>query len=306
MLDEYALVPDIFDPAAYSNQAFIEMCLPHLKEPILREALVRDLYDGGWSRFCSDNAGSLHRLCKEILRKVSAANRLRRFPCQAAAAPVQAADWCQEAINTSSVEPLTAIIAAHITKQDFAADTVTSIERITGTNWWQARSPSINVDRKTTEYLRHLQRIFMQANSLMFIDPNLDPSSDNYRDFDKLLAPLVQRAPKPRVELHRSFCKGDGPARTFPTEADWKRAFAALGSLGIAVEIFLWDDFHDRFLIADIVGINLSAGFDVTGQSNAWSTWGRLGQDHKDEIQRLFDPAVRADKLKWRFVLGNV
>jgi hypothetical protein len=54
MLDEYALVPDIFDSSAYSNPAFIEMCLPHLKEPILREALVRDLCGGGWSQFWDD------------------------------------------------------------------------------------------------------------------------------------------------------------------------------------------------------------------------------------------------------------
>ena len=61
MLDEYALVPDIFDERAYLNRAAIEICLNHLREPILQEALVRDLADGSWSRYCDVNSGQLHR-----------------------------------------------------------------------------------------------------------------------------------------------------------------------------------------------------------------------------------------------------
>jgi hypothetical protein len=309
MLDEYALVPDIFDPSAYSNPAFIEMCLPHLKEPILREALIRDLSDGGWSKFCLQNTHNLHRLCREILKKLATGNRLRRFPPHAAVAPTSAADWCQEGIDVSSVELLTGIIAGHITKESFPADSVASIEKLTGTTWWQARSPTKTIQRNTTEYLRVLNRILLQANSLMFIDPNLDPSAYNYREFHKLLLPLVNRAIKPRVEIHRSFCAGDGPRRVFPSELEWKAKFGALEptvkSVGINIEVFLWDDFHERYLIADIVGIMAPGGFDVTGNPNDWSTWGRLGRDDKDKIQRLFDPAARPDKLKWSFVMGN-
>jgi hypothetical protein len=65
------------------------------------------------------------------------------------------------------------------------------------------------------------------------------------------------------------------------------------------------DDFHERYLIADIVGIMAPGGFDVTGNPNDWSTWARLGRDDKDKIQRLFDPAARPDKLKWRFMVGH-
>lgn len=310
MLDEYALVPDIFDQAAYSNPAFIEMCLPSLKEPILQEALVRDLCGGGWSQYCMQNSGNLHRLCKEIIKKLVQNNRLRRFPRQGASDPACSKDWCQEGVNSISVmEPLTGVIASHTTKQFFPNSEVASIEKITGAIWWQGRSPSVTVDRKTADYLRVLHRVLMQANSLMFIDPNLDPSGHNYRDFWQLLAPLGQRAVKPRVEIHRSFCKGDGAARTFPTEADWKTSFDALDQAlkasGITAEVFFWQDFHERYLIADVIGISVPAGFDVTGKQDDWSTWGRLGRDDKDKIQRLFDPAARQASLKWRFIIGR-
>ena len=265
MIDEFVLVPDIFDPAAYSNPAYIEMCLRHLKEPILREALVRDLCAGRWSRFCDENSNSLHRLCKEILRKLSAGNRLRRFPHSGKADPSCAAEWCQEGIDSANVERLDGIIAAHVTKEGFATSAVTSIEKLSGAAWWQARSSTKTLDRKTAEYLKVLNRILLQANSLMFIDPNLDPSSFNYREFHKILAPVANRIIKPHIEIHRSFCEGDGPGRTFPKESDWKERFStlkpALKLAGVDVEVFLWDDFHERYLVADIVGIMAPGGF---------------------------------------------
>lgn len=308
MLDEYALVPDIFDPAMYSNPAFIEMCLPHLKEPLLQEAVVRDLCGGGWSAFCFQNAGTLHRLCKEILKKLRANNRLRCFPQQNCTAPGSAMEWCQEGLAGHGISPLTGIIAAHDTKEHCAAAEVACIERLSGTTWWQARSPSVTLDRKTVNYVRVLDRVLQQANSLMFIDPNLDPSSRNYREFGQLLAPVAGRVVKPRIEIHRSLCKGDGPARIFPTEADWRAAFApfsgTLEAQGLTAEVFCWDDFHERYLVADVIGISVPAGFDITTKPDDWSTWGRLGRDDKDAIQRLFDPAARAASLKWRFVIG--
>ena len=308
MLDEYAIVPDVFDGAAYSNPALIDAYLPFLKEPLLQEALVRDLRDGGWSQYCMANSAGLHRLCKEIIKKLVQNNRLRRFPRHNGTDPVSAADWCQEGLGTAAAETLTGIISAHNTKQGFTQGEVASIEKLTGTTWWQNRSPSITVDRKTAEYLRVLHRVLLQANSLMFIDPNLDPSSPNYRAFNQLLAPLTARTNKPQIEIHRSFCKGDGPARTFPTEADWKAAFAQLGGIlaswGLTAEIFFWIDFHERYLITDVIGISVPAGFDVTAKPDEWTTWGRLGRDDKDKIQRMFDPAVRSGSLKWRFTIG--
>jgi hypothetical protein len=68
--------------------------------------------------------------------------------------------------------------------------------------------------------------------------------------------------------------------------------------------VFFWDDFHERYLIADVIGISVPAGFDVTSKPEEFSTWGRLGRADKDKIQRMFDPAARSESLKWRFEIG--
>lgn len=309
MIDEYALVPDIFNPSAYTADVLADAYLPFLKEPLFQEAIVRDLFEGAWSKYCFTDAGCSHRLAKEILRKLSTNNRLRRFPARVAEVPANAHDWCNESLKSHSIYPLTGIIASHTTKLSFSNPEVASIEKLPGTNWWQQRSPSVTVDRKTEDYLKVLGLVFHQANSLMFIDPNLDPSSYNYRDFIKLLVPISQRRPAPIIEIHRSLCRGDGRARTFPTLDEWKQDFSSLGraleAIGLTAEIFFWDDFHERYLITDVVGVSVPAGFDITGKTNDWSTWGRLGRDDKDKIQRLFDPAVRSDCLKWRFKIGS-
>lgn len=307
MLDEYALIPDIFDPAAYSNPAFIEMCLPHLKEPLFQEAVVRDLFDGAWSQYCLQHNGSLHRLTKEIVRKLLINNRLSRLPAQRVVLPANGGEWCDESIKGHSASPLSGIIAAFATKQGFPQHEVASIEKLTSTQWWQRRSSSVTIDRKTAEYLKVLNRILKQANSLMFIDPNLDPSSNSYRDFHLLLAPLSQRNPLPKIEIHRSFCRGDGKSRTFPTEGEWKEDFSIiqpyLRSYGLSVDVFFWDDFHDRYLITDVIGMTVPAGFDITGRLDDLTTWSRLGREDKDSFQRRFDPAARPDCLKSRFTI---
>lgn len=306
MLDEYVLVPDIFDPTAYSNAALIDAYLPFLREPILQEALVRDLADGGWRKYCLDNAGNLHRLNRELIRKLVQGNRLRRFPRQAQHEPVSTTDWCNEALGTNAVDALTGIIVSHGTKQAFNQNEVASIERLTATPWWQGRSPTVSVDRKTVDYLRILGRVLPQANSFMFIDPYLDPSSQGYGQLHQLLTPLASRDPKPKIELHRSFNKGL-PQHVTPDETYWRQAFSRLGlqlkAGGLVAEVFIWSEFHDRFIISDVIGINASAGFDVTNRPNDLAVWSRLGRGDKDAIQRRFDPA--SSPPRWRFLIGQ-
>lgn len=308
MIEEYALIPDVFDAAAYSKPDYIEMCLPHLKEVLYQEAIIRDLSNGHWSSYCFSRNSSLHRLAKEILRKLKSRNRLHIVPRQASSDPVDAEGWCHEALQSHRATPLSGVIAADQTKQRFPDENlVASIEKLTGCVWWQARSCSILLERRTEAFLRTLSRILKCANSLMFIDPNLDPGSPNYGEFHELLAPVAERRPMPLIELHRSFCLGDGPAREFPNEKQWRQRFAPLShelkSVGLSAKVFLWQDFHARYLITDLIGLVAEAGFDVT-RAHEMTTWARLGRKDSDCIQRQFAPETRPGNLKYRFGIG--
>lgn len=310
MLEEYALVPDVFDPAAYSNPAYADMCLAYLKTPLLHEALVRDLRDGAWSQFCLGGGHGLHRLAGELLRKLATRNRLSRCSTRGDGAATDPTAWCLESLATADLKPLTGVIASDATKKAelFSKNPrVASIEKLSGTNWWRTPCSRV-VPRQTAAYLELLARILAQANSLMFIDPNLDPSSPNYRDFYKLLAPLGERRPKPKLEVHRSFRLGDGRESRFPKESEWMERFSslndALGKLALSADVFLWQDFHDRYLIADVIGLSVQAGFDTTTKLDDITTWSRLSAEDREGWQRRFDPAVRAIDLKGSFSIG--
>jgi hypothetical protein len=311
MIEEYALVPDVFDPARYSNPAYIDMCLPHLKEALLQDSIVRDLGGGAWSKSLRTCEGtpSYHRRTEELLKRLEKEKRLRPSPLQSASTPGEPVAWCQEALQTRSSKRLSGVIAAHATKVEFAKeDAVASIEKLLGCNWWQQRSCSRLMKRETVAFLETLSRVLEYANSMMFIDPYLDPKRQNYEEFYRLLEPLAGRRPAVPVELHRNSCLRDGGTRSYPSKEEWRDRFASLhqklDSLGLSAEVFFWQDFHWRFLITDLVGISAEAGFDVTknGQQTIWT---RLSRADREKIQKQFDvggPQSRV--LKFRFYIG--
>ena len=145
----------------------------------------------------------------------------------------------------------------------------------------------------------------------MFIDPHLDPAQGRYREFSALIEMAGNRDPAPAIEIHRVCYEGSGPGRRFPLKGDdsyFRNCFDAglanrLRAAGLKVEVFVWNDFHDRYLISNLVGVSLPNGFDTTNNDNDITTWSRLGRDERDDIQREFDPASQRHKLHQRFTI---
>lgn len=308
MLEEYLVTPDIFTPEAYEEQGSCEVSLRWFKDAVLEDGLVRDLCDGGWGRFCSALGSNGHRSTKEILKKLRSANRLCKVPAELPHAPNTPSEWLAECTASYEAKRATGIITAHATPGRSRASHMATIEKVTGANWWQARSCSKNLKRSTDDYLSALRPVLLHANSLMFIDPNLDPSSPNYRHFADLLRPILSRESMPLIEIHRSFALGDGPARTFPSARDWEERFRPLSdnlaTMGLECTVLFWSDFHDRFLVSNLIGLSVSAGFDTTTDPNSEACWSRLGRAHRDDWQRRFDPSVRCELFKFQFKIG--
>ena len=309
MLAEYALVPDIFDRTSYSVQETCDICLRHLKQPLLEEALVRDLRNGEWLAYVQGHLQRWHPRATELLKKLFTQKRLRPFRSCLAESPAGDAAWCDEAVASHQHDPLNGIIASWHTAESHAhVREVASIENLTNAPWWQARSPSVRLNRNTAEYLRHLGLVFSHANSLMFIDAHLDPSRRNYGEFIQLIERIAATNQSALIEVHRVCYLGSGPGRDILDNLEWERRFREnLRGLalppGITIEVYIWDDFHDRYLITDLVGILIPNGFDVTSNSRDVTTWSRIGRKERDDIQREFDPAANRHHLRHRFRL---
>lgn len=308
LLAEYALTPDVFDSTSYSSEEVGRVLLQNLKEVLLSEGLVRDLRDGNWSTlFAADNR-PWHVRGKELLKKLVQQKRLRRCDRVLPTDPTTDDSWCMEALASHNNLPLAGVITTQTVKQNFSHEPlVACIDRLPATPWWAGRSSSVRLARTLADYQQHLRLILDCANSIMFIDPHPDPTHGRYSDFVVLLQHMAGRTLKPLVEVHRVCYYDTQDKRDQRDDAGWKAMFAPweapLRAAGLAVEVFIWDDFHDRYVISDLVGVSMPNGFDTTAHPHQLTTWTRLGRNDRDDIQREFDPASRRHTLRHRFRL---
>jgi macrodomain Ter protein organizer (MatP/YcbG family) len=306
LLSEYTLNPDVFDidcygKSSYSCEGKIEICGVYLKtivEILLEEALLRDLYNGEWKKFVKQIKNG-HPNTKYILKDLVKQRRLRLAEKVLQDCPLTYKEWCDEALESHKQESLDGIITAKEVAKEFKIALVSSIERLDRASWWNNRSSSVRLYRTTSDYINYLKLIFCHANSLMFIDPYLDPVKFNYREFGKILAAIPLRDTPPVIEVHLCHLE----SITFKEyENDFRQTLSnIIQPQNLEVKVFIWDNFHDRHLISDIIGINLNQGFDISDKPNEKTTWTRLGRSTRDDIQREFDPASKQHKLQYQF-----
>ena len=345
LLAEYAITPDAFDVASYSTPDECEARLDYIRETILTAGLVRDLHDGLWSALfgpvrrqthdhstggqptpAPDERGrTWHRRGTELVRKLTRQNRLVRYPPVRPDPPTDDAEWCAEALATHAVQPYTGgVIVTEAVKGHYATEQIVArIDRLSSADWWRGRQHcSARLDRTLADYETHLDPVMRCSNSLMFIDPHLDPTEPRYAGFARLLQRAGNRIPAPLVEIHRrvpterpferrsrdALMAPEEPRSNLSLADEFERRFrnalmAPLRSAGLHAKVFMWATetrFHDRYLISDLVGILLPDGFD-TGKGR--TTWTRLGSDDRDDIQREFDQGSRRHRLVRSFEL---
>ncbi|MCP5461886.1 MAG: hypothetical protein H7A34_01740 [bacterium] len=273
----------------------------------MTEGLVRNLYNGEWQNVFSKNERGWHKRGKELLKKLIVQKRLYSFRAVLTTAPITDAEWCAEALESNNQLSLNGIITTNNVADQFQdISLVARIDRLSSVPWWAGRSPSVRLSRSITEYKKNLDIILRCANSIMFIDRNLDPTKTRYQDFLSLFQEVARRNPLPLIEVHRVCYIGSGRDREILKSSEWQKKFTDSWSdnfktIGIEAEIFIWDDFHDRHVISDLIGIKLGNGFDTTTNLSDITTWSRLGRDDRDDIQREFDPETHRHNLIHRF-----
>lgn len=306
LLAEYALTPDVFDTDLYNDEDLADSRMDLLREALFNEGIVRDLRDGEWKNVFSNPGRNWYRRGKELLKKLSTQGRIRNFPGVLPHAPACDADWINEALASHDQQGIEGIITSDVLAANHAdKSVVASISKLSRANWWGERGATIRVDRKVDAYQEKLSLLFSCSNHLMFLDPNLDPTKANYRDFTTLFQFVNGRDPLPSIEVHRTITEGAGPGRRVLSQGEWERRFrSALQPIlpaDATVEVFLWDEMHDRYLLSNIIGISLPYGFDTSRRQFDMTTWTRLDRSVRDDVMREFDPHSHRHKLQGNF-----
>ena len=310
LLADYALTPDVFDTTSYSSDEVCGLHLQSIREVLMTEGLVRDLRAGEWRGLFADDARAWHQRGKELVKKLATQGRLIECEPVREAPPAEDREWCEEALGSHARDPLTGgVIVTPSLKAEYPREPlVASIDALTRASWWAGRSPSVRLPRSLTAYRESLDPILRCSNSLLFVDAHLDPGRRQYREFVNLLVHAGNRRPAPQIEIHRVCYEGSGPGRQILDVAELERGFrrewaAPLAAAGVQATVFVWDDFHDRFLISNLVGVHLSNGFDTTTDPRSVTTWTRLGRDARDDIQREFEEASGRHALRGMFTI---
>jgi len=313
MLREFAFSPDVFFPDAFgvkgANGEFIaadnhgHLALAALWKGIERFGVIRDLAGGVWGKTLDARRENLHVRSRELLKWLRLDGRIVSAAAHSASAPTNEIEWLVEALASHKADP---VIAQFFGTDDFcrslrAADfqqLPKGISKIPFCSPFSGGGCSIKVERNVAAYISALRPLIKYSRSLMFIDPYLDLQAANYQDFLNLLKEIASVNPDVEIELHRQI----KPAHSGQLRSadNWKQSFEQVLTAepvleNLNIKVFIWDEFHDRYLVSNLMGISIPYGFDTTKKAEA-TRWSMLSPQDANDVREEFtegDPQFR-------------
>lgn len=305
MLASFAVGPGALDNTRATSPNAFDSGVGCLNDLCQAEGVFLDMRDGAWG-LALERASHTAR---EFWAFAQGRRRLIRVAPALPSEPDNDEEWLWEAQALHPNHSCRAIIAHDgLATQYGDTPVVVSIERLNSAAWWRERSPSMEVPRSTSAYLKVLGLVLRHANLLMFIDANIDPCARNYDEFPQLLLAAGTSHSRPSVQIHRASWRRRRGENVVQPLAQWVEDFAAWGHrlarAGRRADVFLWEDVHDRYLVSDMVAINLPYGFDVGRGSAPPTTWSRLGRKDQERLQREYEPGCRLRRFVNQFSIG--
>lgn len=298
---EYAVTPDVFNVNCYKSPELCDVHCRQLYEAFFDNSIVRNLRNGDWEKFFSTPMVPWQSRIRHVLKDLTKAGRLIKISPALNHNPQNEREWCEEALASHNNLPLNSIIVSEAIKRKRPYLKNSLVEDV---NKFSRSTNSIRLKRHIDDYKDALKLILKHANSIMFIDPYIAPEP-NYHDFFLLLEAAGNRTPQPHVEIHRKILRGSGQYAPRWGQQDMEDAFRkafnpVLLKADLKIKVFVWDNFHDRYLISNLGGIHMSNGFDTSKRPHP-TTWSRLGRSVRDEVQREFDQGSIDHTLQFTF-----
>ncbi len=179
-----------------------------------------------------------------------------------------AGDWLDNAIRQHSLDPFRAIIATE-NRED--KDFILIADDIDDEIQLMEASSSREVPRTGKDLAEAMSLLLKFAKEVLFIDRYFDLENDRYKEtLKELLSVIAENS------LHNVCCEihfhdhRERPSIDY-VEQNAGNWLAGVIPGGMSVKIYVWQekeygaDFHARFLLTDIGGISVDAGFSAEG-----------------------------------------
>lgn len=177
-------------------------------------------------------------------------------------------NWLENAIAQHAVRPFHAIIAAQ--NPTALADVMVVDEADEGHPLM--RSPHTwEVERVGTILADAMGPLLRSARTILFVDRYFDVRNPQYRETLKACLNVLKVAGATCSNCEIHFCDHDKRPPTAVIERDAGKWLQGILPAGMSITLFAWKernggaDFHARYLLTDIGGISVEAGFSAEG-----------------------------------------
>jgi hypothetical protein len=312
MLSEVSISPSLLFSESYGSDYAHKLGMGVLRSALLETALTHNLWNGSFASDTYRNP-NISAAGKKLLQAMKQRNRLVETPPAASTEqkPSDPISWTREAVSSHrGGAPVCSILACAAVKRVFADEA--TVEDLADTDEWTEKVnrrswlPPLNAE----EYLSLMRPVVSNARHLKLVDAYFNPRSSTYADFTGGLVTLIthrsQRLAKPVMEFHSGHLSED--KRLMPQQEVRDRyapLSSALRDLGLTADVTIWSDLHDRYLLTDLGAYVLGNSLTSSKDFDKRNTWARLDEKDANELNTLYTPEVRPNKVVYRLTIGS-
>ena len=263
MLFEYAVEPQAIGSSWQNFRYLIE------KFGFDRGRLI-SRFPKKWEREvieAAQQAGMADVRLKSLVSRLQKAKTEALIPSGRAYDP-SAGNWLQNAIAQQAVAPFHAIIAE---QNPAARPDVVVVEDADDTNPLMVSPHTWEVERVGTALAIAMRPLLSSAKTVLFVDRFFDIRKASYQETLKACLDVIHASGAAGVRCEVHFCDHDTRPSPEFVEHNAHKWINGVLPTGMSIALFSWKeraggaDFHARFLLTDIGGMNVEAGFSAEG-----------------------------------------
>jgi hypothetical protein len=176
--------------------------------------------------------------------------------------------WLPNAIAQQAISPFHAII---VEQNPLGHPQVLIVDDVDDNHPLMAAPHTWDVDRVGVAIAGAMRPLLTSATTVLFVDRFFDISKAQYQETLKACLDVIQTSGGAGVRCEIHFCDHDKRPPSEFIEREAHKWIRGVLPAGMSFSIFGWKeraggaDFHARYLLTDVGGINVEAGFSAEG-----------------------------------------
>lgn len=177
-------------------------------------------------------------------------------------------DWLQNAVAQHAVSPFHAIIAD---QNPASIAGVLAVDEADELNPLMVSAHTWDVERVGLSLAAAMRPLLASAKTVLFVDRFFDISKAQYQQTLKACLDVIHASGAGGVRCEIHFCDHDKRPPPEFVEREAHKWIRGVLPAGMSLVLFSWKerasgaDFHARYLLTDVGGINVEAGFSAEG-----------------------------------------